>query len=67
MLTYIQRHHNELAFLKCLKELRTCCMAHPPKATKVYAFLQERNMTLLSPMPSSEHTGHYCTFLETSI
>ena len=37
---------------------------HPPKATGVFAFLQERNMTLFSPMPSHKYPGHYCTFLE---
>lgn len=64
MLAHTQRHRNELVFLKCLKQSCTYCMANPPKATKVYAFLQERNMTLFSPIPSNEYTGHYCSFLE---
>ena len=63
MLKHIQRHRNEVMFLKCLEDTCAYCTTNPPRATKVYKFLQERNMTLFSPMPSSEHLGHYCTFL----
>lgn len=64
MLAHIQRHRNELVYVKCLSENCDYCTTHPPKATGVFAFLQERNMTLFSPMPSHKYPGHYCTFLE---
>ena len=64
MLKHIQRHRNELIFLKCLEDTCTYCTTNPPKATKVYKFLKERNIIFFSPMPSSKHPGHYCTFLE---
>ena len=64
MVAHIQRHRNELVYLKCLSENCDYCTTYPPKATGVFAFLQERNMTLFSPMPSHKYPGHYCTFLE---
>ena len=64
MIMHLQRHRNEMVFLKCLKSTCTYCMLNPPKAVKVYDVLEKRNMILFSPMPNREHLGHYCTFLE---
>ena len=59
MLSHI--HRNELVYVKCLSENCAYCTTHPPKATGVFTFLQECNMTLFSPMPSHKYPGHYCT------
>lgn len=61
MSAHIQRHWNELVYVTCLSEDCDYCTTHPPKATGVFAFLPECNMTLFSPMPSHKHPGHYCT------
>ena len=59
------RHYNAVNFMKC---------GHVPAPTalrilsrlykEVFSFLKNRKMSLFYPMPSKEHVGRYCTYLE---
>ena len=59
MLAHIQRHRNEIVYMKCQNPTCEHCTNNPPTATEFFS--QEK---LFSPMPSQLHEGHYCTFLE---
>lgn len=61
---YVDRHHNEIIFLKCDENTCSHCTKNPVRATEVFSFLKERKMKLFYPMPSKNHNGHFCTFLE---
>ena len=60
MLKHVDRHTNELVFMKC--EDRSRCKEWESK--KLYSFLSRHNMSLFAPVPSEEYKGHYKTFLE---
>ena len=64
LLSHVRRHHNEIIFLKC--ESSTCehCSKHPVRATESFSFLKQCEMKMFYPLPSTQHPGHYCTFLE---
>ena len=64
MLKHIQRHHNEVVFIKCQNPTCDHCGKHPVKAKEVFKFLEPYGMKFFSPMPSDKYPGHYCTFLE---
>ena len=64
MLEHVQRHHNELIFIKCLNTGCPQCSKNQIKAKQVFEFLNQYEMKFFSPMPSENHPGHYCTFLE---
>ena len=64
MLKHIQRHHNEVVFIK--RSSPTCDRfgKHPVKAKEVFKFLEPYGMKFFSLMQSDKYPGHYCTFLE---
>ena len=62
MLAHVHRHHNEVIFLKCNECVH--CTQHPVQTTQVFSFLRERGMKIFHRLPSAQHVGHYCTFLE---
>ena len=64
LLEHVDRHHNEIIFLKCNEITCSHCTKNPVRATEVFSFLKERKMKLFYPMPSKDHKGHFCTFLE---
>ena len=64
MLKHVQRHHNEVLFIKCKSPMCDHCGNHPVKSKEVFYFLKTYGMNFFSPMPSSNYPGHYCTFLE---
>lgn len=64
LLAHTNRHHNEIVFMKCGRSACPHCSENPVRAKEVFSFLRDRNMSLFYPMPSKEHVGHYCTYLE---
>ena len=57
MFAHIQRHRNELVYVKCLSENCDYSTIHRPKATGVFAFLQECNMNVI--FSTTHHTTDF--------
>ena len=64
LLAHTSRHHSEIIFMKCGHSTCPHCSENPVRAKEVFSFLRDRKMSLFYPMPSKEHVGHYCTYLE---
>ena len=64
LLAHVNRHYNEIMFLKCQESGCTHCTQNPVRAKEVFSFLTGRKMKLFYPLPSSEHVGHFSTYLE---
>ena len=64
LLSHVQRHHNEIIFFKCESSTSEHCSKHPVRATESFSFLKQCEMKMFYPLPSTQHPGHYCTFLE---
>ena len=66
MLRHLNRKANEVVFMKCTEPACTVCAGKPWQAEKVYNFLKQRKfmIKLFRPEESTDHPGHYATFLE---
>ena len=63
MLVHIQRHRNEVIFMKCSDSSCSHCTQNPVKAKKLFAMLKKMDMKNFAPLPKG-NTGHYYTFKE---
>lgn len=63
MLRHIQRHRNEVIFMKCSHSSCSHCTQNPVKAKKLFAMLKKMDMKMFAPL-SKGNTGHYYTFKE---
>ena len=63
MLLHIQRHRNEVIFMKCSDSNCSHCMQNPVKAKKLFAMLKQIGMKIFAPLPNPNN-GHYYTFKE---
>jgi hypothetical protein len=64
MLHHLNRKANEVIFMKCTDSTCTVCAGKSWQAKKMYEFLKQRNFKLFWPEESTDHPGHYATFLE---
>ena len=60
MFKHLDRHRNEVVFMKCEDEL--CCPEF--RSTNLKIIFQKTNMIFPAPTPSSSKEGHYKGFLE---
>ena len=60
MFKHLDKHRNEVAFMKCEDEL--CCPEF--RSTKLKIYFQKTNVRFPAPTPSSSIEGHSKSFLE---
>ncbi|XP_062515262.1 uncharacterized protein LOC134190768 [Corticium candelabrum] len=61
------RKTHMLQFMKCDSGSCHHCSTRPVRATTAVNFLRRHGGCLMTPRPSNNHEGHYCTFLEAAL
>ena len=63
---HIERKSHEIIFSKCSNPRCNHCASNPIISKTAWAFLSERNFKWPNPVPSTNFSGHYKTFIEIS-